>query len=104
MGDFVINSENNKLSESDSEPDEYINLEEIIKNNEPEKKNIYQIQINPDSIIIRLVGRELFVPDVIIQENFGPKNSLSLYSCLYEEDDFNINIDENKNYFFPLIK
>ncbi len=105
-------SENTEFSDNnfankknlDSDSDSYVDLEDIIKEREPDKKNIYQIQISEESMIIRLVGRESFVPDVIIKENFGPNDSLSLYSCLYDEDDFKINIDENKNYFFPLIK
>ena len=100
----INNLESNLESNLDSDSEEYVDLEEMIKEREPDKKNIYQIQISEESMIIKLVGRESFVPDVIIKENFGPDDSLSLYSCLYDEDDFKINIDENKNYFFPLIK
>ncbi len=110
MSDFTnisnpsnLNKQNNNLN-LDSDSEEYVDLEEMIKEREPDKKNIYQIQISEESMKIRLVGRESFVPDVIIKENFGPNDSLSLYSCLYDENDFKINIDENKNYFFPLIK
>lgn len=110
MSDFTNISNPSNLDEQinnlnlDSDSEEYVDLEEMIKEREPDKKNIYQIQISEESIKIRLVGRESFVPDVIIKENFGPNDSLSLYSCLYDENDFKINIDENKNYFFPLIK
>ncbi len=95
----------NIIDKSDSESDnEFIDLEDIIKEQDPDKFNIYQIQLTNNEMIIKLVARESYVPDVIIKENFGKNGSLSLYSCLYSEDDFKINIDENSNYYFPLIK
>lgn len=88
--------------------DEYIDLEDIIKEQDKDKNNIYQIQIDNNEMIIKLVGKEFYVPDVIIMENFGPDDKLSLYSCLYEESDFNLNtesgLQESKDFFHPLIK
>jgi hypothetical protein len=100
MSSFT-NVDINKISDSDSESDEYIDLDEIVKEQDKEKNNIYQIQITEEGMMIKLVGKESYVPDVIIQENFGPDNKLSLYSCLYEEDDFILQIKkedlENKS-------
>lgn len=94
--------------ESESDSEKYIDLEDIIKEQDKDKSNIYQIQINNNEMIIKLVGKEFYVPDVIIMENFGPEDKLSLYSCLYEEDDFNLNtesgLQESKDFFHPLIK
>lgn len=103
----ISNSDSNSNANSDS--DEYVDLEEIINEQNKDKNNIYQIQIFDNELIIKLVGKEFYVPDVIIQENFGPDNKLSLYSCLYDEDDFELGKeDENKDlveeFFHPLIK
>ena len=79
----------NKSDSDGSDSDKYVDLEEIIKEQDKDKNNIYQIQLSSDEMMIKLVGKEFYVPDVIIMENFGPDNKLSLYSCLYEENDFN---------------
>ncbi len=108
--EFIPNITNNNTNlEPNSDSDEYMDLEEIIKEKDKDKSNIYQIQIFDGELIIKLVGKEFYVPDVIIQENFGPDNKLSLYSCLYDENDFELGKeDENKDlvedFFHPLIK
>ncbi len=108
--EFVTNiKEENSGQENNSDSDEYVDLEEIIKEKDKDKNNIYQIQIFDNELMIKLVGKEFYVPDVIIQENFGPDNKLSLYSCLYDENDFELGReDENKDpveeFFHPLIK
>ncbi len=108
--EFVPNiKDENSGPENNSDSDEYVDLEEIIKEKDKDKNNIYQIQIFDNELMIKLVGKEFYVPDVIIQENFGPDNKLSLYSCLYDENDFELGReDENKDpveeFFHPLIK
>ena len=95
-------------SDSSIESDEFINLEELIKKS---VENIYQIQINNESLIIKHIGTGSQPPDMIIKENFGNKNLMNLYSCLYSESDFNIfknSIDKSNSLdtklFLPIIK
>ncbi len=76
--------------------DEYINIEDLLKEN----ANIYQIQINNDSLIIKHIGTGSESPEIIIKEGFGIDNSLNLYNCIYKEKEFN-NIND---IFFPIIK
>ncbi len=108
--EFVTNiKEENSGQENNSDSDEYVDLEEIIKEKDKDKNNIYQIQIFDNELMIKLVGKEFYVPDVIIQENFGPDNKLSLYSCLYDENDFELGREDDskdpvEEFFHPLIK
>jgi hypothetical protein len=98
----------NKSNSDESDSDKYVDLEEIIKEQDKDKNNIYQIQLSSDEMMIKLVGKKFYVPDVIIMENFGPDNKLSLYSCLYEENDFNLKtesgLNDTKNFLHPLLK
>jgi hypothetical protein len=98
----------NKSNSDGSDSDKYVDLEEIIKEQDKDKNNIYQIQLSNDEMMIKLVGKEFYVPDVIIMENFGPDNKLSLYSCLYEENDFNLKtesgLNDTKDFLHPLLK
>ena len=87
---------NDNLENSD---EEFINIENII--NKQIKNNIYQIQVNNENILIKLVCNETFIPDVIIKENFGSNNELSLYSCLFEQNNFYTN---NLDILYPLVK
>lgn len=87
---------NNNPENSD---EEFINIENII--NTQKKNNVYQIQLTNENVLIKLVCTKTFIPDVIIKENFGSNNELSLYSCLFEQNNFNTN---NLDILYPLIK
>jgi hypothetical protein len=97
------NSNNNSDSNSDSDSD-YINIENLM---EKSVENIYQIQINNQNLIIKLIGTGSQPPDMIIKENFGIGNKMSLYSCLYGETELtklkNSN-KENVNLYIPIVK
>jgi hypothetical protein len=97
-----INTEIDTNSDTDSDTDTYINITEMM---DFQKKNIYQVQINNDVVIIKHIGHGSHVPDIIIKEEFGKGKNLNLYNCVYtnEEIDFLKNtINEDK--FLPIIK
>jgi hypothetical protein len=75
---------------------EYINIEDIINNNQIIK--LYQFQVNNNNYNIKLVAETHKIPEMIIKENFGINNSFSLYSYIYEKNEI-IN-----NTCLPLIK
>lgn len=81
---------------------EYINLEELLN----EKKKLYQIQINNEECIIKNVGYGKEAPEMIIIENIGEKNNLSIYNCIISEDEINLvnKNEENKEIIYPVIK
>jgi hypothetical protein len=84
---------------SDSDSDEYINVESIM---ESLKQNIYQIQLDKEEVFIKKIGVGDSAPDVIIKEDFGLNNELSLYNCVYLENE--LNTIGNNTYFYPIIK
>ena len=88
---------------ADSDSDKYINLEEYVKTQIPDEeiKNIYQIQLNDDILIIKKISENYVSPDIIIKENFGPNSEFSLYSCVYMEKELEQN---NNQIYYPLIK
>ncbi len=88
---------------SDSSSDEFIDIEEILERNNQKKLDIYQIQINDDKLNLKVIGKEFFAPDVIIKENFGPDKNMSLYSCVYTDEELFENLTCNQ-IFFPLVK
>lgn len=93
--------ENINDSDFDSDSDEYINVETLIltQNN---NKNVYQFQLDNLNLLIKKIGTSTSAPEMIIRENFGPKSNLSLYSCVYMENELeSINDD---NFLFPIIK
>lgn len=92
----------NSVTDDESDDDTYINITEML---DIQIKNIYQIQINNEIVVIKHIGRGSHVPDIIIKENFGKKKNLNLYNCVYanqEIDFFKTKVDEEK--FFPIIK
>lgn len=96
------NISDNINSNSDSEDETYIDVNDILKS---QLKNIYQIQINNESIIIKHIGLGSHVPDMIIKEGFGKNNNLSLYNCVYMESEIEFlksEIDNEK--FLPIVK
>ena len=101
--DSNSNSNSNSNSDSDSDPDKYINLEEYVKTQilDEEIKNIYQIQLNNDILIIKKISEHYVSPDIIIKENFGSNSEFSLYSCVYMEKELEQN---NNQIYYPLIK
>jgi hypothetical protein len=84
-------------TDTNSEND-YINIEDCISSFQ---EKIYQIQINNDELAIKNIGYGSTPPDIIIEENFGPKNNMSLYSCVYSEEEL-LNYDNEK--LLPIIK
>ena len=99
MFNIKKNLQNLYSNDQSVESEEYINIEDMINDN---KKNIYQIQINFEKIIVKKIGTSTTVPEIIIKEKFGPKKNLSLYNCVYNEDEFKNN--KNNELFFPIIK
>ena len=93
----------NTNDDSDSDSDKYINIEEYVKTQIPDEeiKNIYQIQLNNDILIIKKISEHYVSPDIIIKENFGPNSEFSLYSCVYMEKELEQN---NNQIYYPLIK
>jgi hypothetical protein len=88
-------------TDSDSD-DAYIDINNIIK---AQLKNIYQIQINNESLIIKHIGMGSHVPDMIIKENFGKNNNLNLYNCVYMESEIDfLKIELNNDKFLPIVK
>ena len=89
-------------SDDESDDDTYINITEML---DIQIKNIYQIQINNEKVVIKHIGHGSHVPDIIIKEDFGKKKNLNLYNCVYtnqEIDFFKTKVDEEK--FLPIIK
>jgi hypothetical protein len=93
---------NGQTPDVDSEDDTYIDINEILKS---QLKNIYQIQINNESIIIKHIGVGSHVPDMIIKEAFGKNNNLNLYNCVYMESEIEFLKSELSNdKFLPIVK
>ena len=82
--------------EGGGQEEQFINIEDIINNNQIIK--LYQFQINNDNFIIKLVAETHKIPEIIIKENFGIDNSFSLYSFVYDIDEI------NNSKCLPLIK
>ena len=84
-----------------SDTDDYINIEELIEN----KHQLYQIQLNNNELIIKNIGIGSSSPDLIIKENFGKNNNLSIYNCIITENEFNFESFKLENeLFYPIIK
>lgn len=105
----IISSNNSNLNsnldsnldfnlDSESDSDEYINLNEKI---ESETFVICQFIINEQNLELKHIGKFNKIADMVIKENFGPNYNMSLYSCLYKQDEL---IIDSKGTFFPLIK
>jgi hypothetical protein len=94
-----------KLDNSDNSDNssDYLNLEELIQEQMKgiEIKNIYQIQITNEKLLISHISKNQISPDIIIQENFGPESQYSLYSCVYIQDELEKN---NDSIYYPLVK
>lgn len=80
-----------------SDDEKYINLEDLIDKN---KYIYYQLLLNNDTLMIKKVGSGEKMGDVIIKENFGNNNNYTIYSCIYEKNEFDI----IKNKYIPLLK
>lgn len=107
------NSEEN----TDTDTDEYVDLIDMVKD---ETLELYQFQINMDKLILKLIGKSSIAHDIIIKENFGPNSSMSLYNCIYTNEELDLFIqnkqiksneknidyseDDMMDLFFPLIK
>ncbi len=78
--------------------DEYINLEELIE----EKQKLYQIQLNNNTLIIKNIGYGIVAPEVIIEENVGIDNNLSIYNCILSQGEIDSYSKENS--YYPIIK
>jgi hypothetical protein len=73
----------------------YININNLIN----QTNKIYQIQLNNNFCIIKNIGKAESPPDIIIKENFGNNNNLSLYSCVYNNNEI-----INNKIMYPIIK
>ena len=78
--------------------EEYVNLEELIE----EKQKLYQIQLNNDKLIIKNIGYGIAAPEVIIEENVGIDNNLSIYNCILSQAEIDSYSKENS--YYPIIK
>ena len=87
------------VSDTDSDNSEYIDLTEYTTS---QTTNIYQFHIDNNKLILRCIGKSSHAPDMIIKENFGPNLNLSLYNCLFTDNE--LKSVESNNLFFPLIK
>lgn len=104
--DNKVNNESDNDShdnfENDSDDETYIDINDILK---AQLKNIYQIQINNESLIIKHIGLGSHVPDMIIKEGFGKNNNLSLYNCVYMESELDfLKTEVNNNKLLPIVK
>ena len=102
----TVNNESDNDShdnfENDSDDETYIDINDILK---AQLKNIYQIQINNESLIIKHIGLGSHVPDMIIKEGFGKNNNLSLYNCVYMESELDfLKTEVNNNKLLPIVK
>jgi hypothetical protein len=104
-------------SDENTDSDEYVDLIDMVKD---ETLDIYQFQINMDKLILKLIGKSSIPHDIIIKENFGPNSSMSLYNCIYTNEELDLfnqnetnksngeNIDCSEDIltdlFFPIIK
>ena len=77
--------------------EKYIDLETLINN---EKYIYYQLQIHHEKLIVKKVGIGNKMGDIVIKENFGKDNNYTIYSCIYEKNDFDI----IKTKYIPIIK
>jgi len=77
---------------------EYINLEELIE----EKQKLYQIQLNNNTLVIKNIGYGIAAPEVIIEENVGIDNNLSIYNCILSQGEIDNYSKENS--YYPIIK
>lgn len=88
------------MNDSDSEKSsDYVDLSKFA---DESSKNIYQFHIDNNKLELKLIGKSSHVPDMIIKENFGPESNLSLYNCVFAQDE--LESYELDNLFFPLIK
>ena len=96
------NSKSDTESNNESDSETYVNIKDVL---DSQLKNIYQIQINNDKIVIKHIGHGSDIPDIIIKEDFGKYKNLNLYSCVYtnnEIDFLKTKINEDK--FLPIVK
>lgn len=102
---FDLGSEGytNNLDNSDnnSDSDEYIDLSSQI---EDTTSNIFQFHLNSISLNLKFIGKSSYAPDIIIKENFGPDGNLSLYNCVYTQEELDNMLTNSNELFFPLVK
>jgi len=104
MDNLNSNTTNTVDSDATESSDDFINVEDLI---EKSVENIYQLQIKNHILEIKHIGTGSSPPDMIIKENFGLDNKMSLYSCLYSENDlFQLHNSKTKNndIYIPIIK
>lgn len=77
-----INTKSNLDQDSDS--DEYIDLSVYAEEN---LKHMFQFHLINEKLIIKYIGKSTDTPDIIIIENFGPDSNMSLYNCVYSQDE-----------------
>lgn len=96
--DLIYNQNSDLDSNSDSE---YIDLSSLANS---DCKNIYQFHLDNTKLVLKLIGKSSYAPDMIIKENFGPKLNLSLLGCVFTWGELESVEKKSTELFFPLIK
>jgi hypothetical protein len=91
----------NKDNKDNKDNNEYINIEELYKDN---LINLYQYDINNNNFIkVAVVDDVINIFDIIIKDNIEINNqNYILYTCLYSNDE--IKTIQNNNLFLHIIK
>jgi len=79
-----IYSDIKKVSDTNSDTDEYIDLSLCVEDN---LKHMFQFHLIDEKLLIKNIGKSSDTPDIIIMENFGPDFNMSLYNCVYSHDE-----------------
>ncbi len=121
---LYYNMNNYSDSNLDSDSDEYVDLSTCVEDN---LKHIFQFHLINEKLIIKYIGKSTDTPDIIIMENFGSKSNMSLYNCVYSQDELesiknvesinknkeeiinetnheDIDVTKNLKLFFPIVK
>ena len=110
--DIINNNKNDNNNINDnSDSDEYIDLSTCFEDN---LKNIFQFHLIDEKLLIKHIGKSSDTPDIIIMENFGPNSNMSLYNCVYSNEElesiknmdliYENNNSKNHKIFFPIVK
>ena len=90
------------MENNNNSDEEYIDINDLLNS---QLKNIYQFQINNNDLLIKHIGKGTHIPDIIIKESFGKKQNLSLYNCIYLEDEIDfLKTKIHNDKFLPIIK
>lgn len=93
LSDNIILNKNDDIDNKDDKENddkEYIDLSKLYKDRN------YQIQIENDKLKIVNIGNFSDSSDIIIKKDFGENNNMTIYSCIYNEDELKHIINDNK--------